>query len=252
MKLSVIVGAYNTHEMTLAHVKHCMKYSIRTPDEIIVTNDGGDPSLRDMLFNLERACPIIYTRILQDIPWNYTGARNLGAVLARGKYIAIEDSDHFPYPDFYKNAEQLLDDHPEYLKIPCKSRAKITLEDALLGKDPSKWKILGKRGSHPDSGVYRRLTYLSFKGMDERFAGLYGWAVCDIHFKIKKVSQEFCSGSYFVIVDGVDDELLRKQRADNHKLWKQCHKRVSETGILTCPNGMLNFDYTVEVMEKNI
>jgi len=85
MLFSTIITSYKTHDVTAAHVREIMRFPVK-PDEIIVVDDAGDPGLRDLLFNLKRTVPVTYAKILQDISWNYTGARNLGIWLSRGKY----------------------------------------------------------------------------------------------------------------------------------------------------------------------
>ena len=107
MKISTIITAYNVHEVTIAHVKACMEGTVM-PYEVIVVNDGGDPNLLEMLKKVEKKCPITYALIEEDIPWNYTGARNLGVWLSRGEYLAIEDNDTIPSVDFYKKALELI------------------------------------------------------------------------------------------------------------------------------------------------
>ena len=253
MKFSVIVGAYNTHELTVAHVSSIMRDSTLIPDEIIVTNDGGDPSLREMLIPIQKKCPIIYTRIQQDIPWNYTGARNLGAVLSRGQYLIIEDTDHIPDSVFYEKAIQTMDAHPEYIKMQVRTRLKVSKADVLSGKPSSEWKSFGGRGTHHDSGVYRRIPYFQCKGFNEAFAGLYGWAQNDLNDKLKSMGKYIGQGTYYVVFDGIaeGDEDPRKPRSDNHSLLRKTRQRVQNTGLLTYGEGMLKFDYTVEVLEKN-
>jgi len=106
-ELSVIITAYDQHDLTIVHVGECMK-STRIPDEIIVVNDGGTPDLREKLKVLPRNTKIIYARINEDVPWNYTGARNLGIWLSRGDYISIEDTDHIPHRKFYESALEIF------------------------------------------------------------------------------------------------------------------------------------------------
>ena len=81
--ISVIISTYNDDEVCLAHLKTCMESSY-VPEEIIVVDDCGKEGLLDKIKRLKRNTKIIYARVLEDIKWNYTGARNLGIWLSRG------------------------------------------------------------------------------------------------------------------------------------------------------------------------
>src|SRR3990167_1324287 len=108
-RISVVIPAYNRHELTARHVAECLK-STRKPDEIIVVNDGGPENLRDLLLPLHGDTPIIYARVTEDILWNYNGAVNLGFWIATGDLVAIEDTDHIPLRDTYEKAEKFFED----------------------------------------------------------------------------------------------------------------------------------------------
>src|SRR3990167_9841194 len=114
-RLSAIVPAYNTTDLTVVHIREIMKSS-RVPDEIVVVNDCGDEGLKEKLLALKPFnTKVIYAYIQPpDIPWNYNGACNLGVWIATGDYITIEDSDHIPSRDAYENGIKILDEHPEY------------------------------------------------------------------------------------------------------------------------------------------
>lgn len=245
MCFSVVISAYNTHAMTAAHVRASVRCS-SIPAEVIVVNDGGDPFLKEMLeqIPIPGGCTLIYARINQDIPWNYTGARNLGVALACNPHIILEDSDHIPAYDFYRLAVNLLQDYPDIVKVQCKTRHRILLED-LLTKPQEDWTPLrGNRGTHYDTGAFRRLDYLRIKGFDEEFAGRCGWANLNFNERLSKLGRIASIDSYSVVVDGIRDQNIRKPSGVNHSLLLQKRKRPE----LTHAKGILNFDYEVFIL----
>ena len=115
-KISTLISAYNKHDITTSHVRECMNGTL-IPDEIIVVNDGGTPDLKDKLMALDKKTKIIYAEILPPkIPWNYTGARNLGMWLSTGDYISLEDNDHIPDRNYYQDCVNTFKEHPEFLR----------------------------------------------------------------------------------------------------------------------------------------
>jgi glycosyltransferase involved in cell wall biosynthesis len=160
------------------------------PDEIIVVDDCGHPGLRDLLKNLERNTRVIYARINQDIPWNYTGARNLGVWLSRGDYLSMEDTDNIPSYKCYEDALGYFEDRPETNIVLYGRRPRISTELALTG-DQESWmehheKSKGSRPRHSDTKMIRREAYLKVKGNDERFAGKYAWSCADFQRRTQR------------------------------------------------------------------
>jgi len=269
MLLSTILTSYNTHDITAVHVREIMRFSVK-PDEIIVVDDAGDPGLRDMLYDLKRPIPVTYARVHQDILWNYTGARNLGIWLSRGKYLALEDSDHIPNPNFYPKAIEVLDNNSSCIhKVTSGRRQKIKMED--LPKPLEEWKSCGSRPKSIDTGMYRRSSIIAAKSFNEDYAGFYGWGAQDMNTRLRKITDiDKCSKdyigyydeafscialrglSYFVVCQHENDGLERRATHCNRKIYKRAKKRLAETDIFTHSNGILNFDYSVEVMEPNL
>lgn len=238
MKLSVIISAYDGHPLTVIHVRECMNSSYM-PDEIIVVNDGGDPCLKDMLKKLEMKTRVIYARINEDIPWNYTGARNLGVWLSRGEFISIEDNEHIPHKDYYKTAIKTLEENPAFGRNRTVKRYILPMEDAL-NKPSEEWKIVRGMGCHQDSAVIRRDVYLKVKGYDERFAGRYAWASTDWRRRLMRADiQTIDSGYQWVVLEG-DSKTYEKRRSGiNYHLARKQKEMQS-------PLGIINFTYVYE------
>ena len=127
--VSSLITAYDQNPLTIAHIKGCMNSSL-IPSEIIVVNDGGDDSLKEMIKGIpNKKCPIVYARITEDIRWNQNGARNLAVWLSRGDLLAFEDNDHIPQKNFYKDAVTLIEQG--YDRVFVKGRIVVSEEDIL-------------------------------------------------------------------------------------------------------------------------
>ena len=238
--LSVIISSYKKHDLVKAHVRECMN-STYMPDEIIVVNDGAGDDLKDMLLELDIKTRLVYAKVLEDIPWNYTGARNLGFWLSTGNYISIEDDDHIPHKDYYKLAIERLDGDTEREigKIKSHKRWVVERED-IVNKPVEEWKVVGSRPAHQDVTIVRRELYLKLKGYDERFAGAYGWSATDWKRRSAKVGFKTTNIGYQYVMNSP------KTRGLSSRNW-QLARRQKE---IQSPKGILNFQYTYEVLSN--
>src|SRR3990167_5831604 len=195
MRLSVVITAYDQHPLTVMHVREVMN-STRLPDEIVVVNDGGDDSLLDLLDKLPKKCPVVYAKITQNIVWNQCGARNLGIWLSRGDLVSLEDNDHIPFKDYYKEAEKLVLDG--YDSVSPKHRHVIAEQE--LTKPSEEWTFIGSRGMAKVIAFCRREILLDVKGFDEQFSGRYGWDVPDFVDRLdRRGIKEILSGNFYVV-----------------------------------------------------
>lgn len=265
MSHSVIISSYDNPEVTAVHVRECMNSTV-IPDEIIVVNDHGDKSLIDLLMKLEKKTKIIYAYILDDIPWNYTGARNLGVWLSKGDIISIEDTDNIPSSEAYEIGLKYLKEYPDSDRIIFGRRVKVDKKDAIANPS-SKWKKVGMRPQHDDTQMMRREVYLKLKGCDERFAGKYAWACADWRRRLqragymktnKKGAQkpEAVTIFYWNIWDAETTSLKRRKSYENYELASQrAHSSkylktirdgkelLSHEGHIQSPLGIINFQF---------
>jgi len=153
--LSLIVIAYDRPELTAFHVTESLKSTV-VPDEVIVVNDHGNPELRDMLPK-----GTIYAYINEDIPWNYTGARNLGVWLSRGDILVFEDTDNIPSRKIYETGLEYMKEHPEFGRVTSGWRPKVYFEE-IKGKEQENWLLRRKfkRLPHDDTSFMQRWAYL--------------------------------------------------------------------------------------------
>lgn len=241
--LSVILTAYNNDDLTVVHARECMNSS-RVPDEVIVVNDGGDPSLESRLRQLDFKCRFVYARINEDIPWNYNGACNLGVWLSTGNLLAFEDNDNIPNPDFYEHALKFLEENPNVGRVSAVSRQLVSLDD-MLNKPKDQWKIIKCIGPNQGTAIIKRDIYTLVKGQDERFCGEYGWMYYEWRRKLlNRAKVTFGKvGAYFYTQDG-QTSIPRGMSSRNSKLMRY----NSEHDVLQAPSGILNFTYTLNVL----
>ena len=237
-KLSVIIPVYGKHELAVVHVRECMN-STRMPDEIIVVNDGGEDDLKDKLKELDLKTKVIYAKILVDIPWNYTGARNLGFWLSSGNFISIEDQDHIPHKEYYELALKEFELHPEYMRCKTKWRWAVAEED-ILNKPVEEWVTVSGRVPHHDCCILRRELYLKLKGYDERFAGEYGWSNTNWRRRLKLLNEEKHLTAGFQYV---------RESPKTRGLSYRNFRLAKNTNHYQSPTGILNFQYEFETLK---
>lgn len=239
MKLSCVIPAYKRSSLTTRHVEECMKSSL-LPDEIVVVNDGGDKDLRDMLFNLKRTVPITYAYIEQDILWNFNGACNLGVWLSQGDIIALEDTDHIPDRNLYKDALPLFDGTIDRVGVMRK-----VVQITELSKPMEEWTTQKIWGSNQMTTLFTRDLYLKLKGQDERFGGSYGYMAMDWHDRYNNIyhAKNAKSKYYWAVIgDGGEPDIKRGMSEVNRRFYRE----NSVKGHPQHPNGILNFTYTYE------
>lgn len=245
-RLSVVIPAYRRHPLTARAVEESMKSS-RLPDEIIVVNDGGDPSLREMIFSLRRTVPIVYARINEDIPWNYNGAVNLGAWISKGDYLMIQDTDHIPGRDCYRNAINILEEQSDVGRVAF-HRSCVDVEE-VMKKPMEEWTVLKTWGSNQMVTMLRREVYITLKGQDERFSGNYGW-MCyswvNRYKNILKVKSAMAKSFWAVIGDGGEPGMNRAMNNINYRIYRE----GAASEMLQFPTGILNFTYTIETWPR--
>lgn len=246
MKLSVVIPAYNRHELTARHVAECLKSS-RVPDEIIVVNDGGPANLRDLLSPLVRLdCPpIIYANITEDIIWNYNGACNLGFWIASGDIVALEDTDHIPGREVYADAVKFFE-NPANAKIERLAFSRNVVEQTELSKPMEEWTVSRNWGPNDMVSVMRRSLYVRMKGQDERFARKYGYMAYDWKWRMKKlgVPSAKIHGYWAVVGDGGEPVLKRGLSPANRSL---LHENAHRTDG-QFQGGILNYNFTIETL----
>ncbi len=123
--------------------------------ELIFVDDGSIPPLD--LKNIPAWVRKI--RILEDIPWNQPGAKNLGVLLSSSPWLLFLDADQF----LDKNAlVELLS------RLPKLAKGTIYRFNRYCAKTNQALEI------HQNCQLISKLDYENFGGYDEDFAGNYG------------------------------------------------------------------------------
>jgi hypothetical protein len=119
----------------------------------VIVDDGSPVQYEVPSFNLN----LTWLKIDQDIRWNQSGARNLGAVYAKSDSILLTDVDHV----FGADALQAL-----LARGSCGKRLY-----RIHRRDPHSGEFVC---SHPNIFLMSRARFFEFGGYDEEFAGSYG------------------------------------------------------------------------------
>ncbi|MEN3262008.1 glycosyltransferase family 2 protein [Sodalis endosymbiont of Spalangia cameroni] len=132
------------------------KYSSSVLDhlEFIIVDDGSPVSYKISDFNLN----LTWLKINEDIPWNQSGARNLGVTYAKSDKIIITDLDH-TFPE--KTLKYLIN-----RRNPGRSFYKLYRKSQLTP---------GVMKGHSNIFFMSRARYFRHHGYDEEFAGHYGY-----------------------------------------------------------------------------
>ncbi|MBM3180639.1 MAG: glycosyltransferase family 2 protein [Chloroflexi bacterium] len=110
--ISVIVVTWNSGE----HLSHCLsalaKQTRRDFEVILVDNHSTDDSLNGLERHWLDDLRMTVERL--DSNLGFAPANNLGARLARGKWIALLNADAYPEPDWLENLLKAAERNPQY------------------------------------------------------------------------------------------------------------------------------------------
>jgi hypothetical protein len=169
MIYSVIHPFYNHNETLKLHLPYWLRY-FKGETEIILVDDCS-PNGLDTTHLDKLSCRVTVARVQKDIPWNVTGARNLGASLAIGKYLIMSDFDCCVHPGLIKTLRTRVQTM-KYREV---------LWPLLLMQEPTRRTKDGKlRQPHCNSFVMEKQFFNDIGGYDEDFAG--GWGYEDSYF----------------------------------------------------------------------
>jgi len=223
--LSLVMPFYNNAALVHRHLSQRADYPQRLLDEteLILVDDCSDPAPK--LDELPRNTAIY--RVTTSLDWNQSGARNLGAVVARHDWLLLTDIDHFFTTE---DLSTLLDE------LPTLDRD-VAYDFRRMSEDGS------ERDPHPNTWLLRREAFIELGGADEDFAGHYGHE--DLIFNWRwaqsaRFTRRHPSVSVMVERDGATPGLER-----DHERNAQLMDAKIERRELFAPGPMLRFDWTV-------
>jgi len=105
LNISVIIPTYNRAHIIAKSIKSVLNQTI-TPLEIIIVDDHSTDNTRDIIKSFNHPS-IKY--VMNTFSKGANGARNTGIMLAKGKYIAFQDSDDLWRPTKLEKQLQLME-----------------------------------------------------------------------------------------------------------------------------------------------
>ena len=159
--LTVIIHFYNNHDVVRKHVESwkTLPISVLSKIQFICIDDFSDDEIIVDKDNLN----LRLFRVIDDIDWNMPGCKNLGAVMSKTEWILFFDIDSFIESDGF---EKILEGLPNLA-----SNNLYRFKTHQFGEDV---------GSHVNILLLNRDSFFKMGGLDEDFAGNYGFE--DIHF----------------------------------------------------------------------
>lgn len=153
--LTIVIHIYNNQHVLNLQIEYWKEWGSITNLELIFLDDGSYPAL-DL-----SAIPkwVRKLRIIDDIPWNQPGAKNLAVTLASGSWILFLDADQF----FDK--EKILQ---LISQLPILDTNLIYRFKRFCSKTHYELIV------HQNCQLISKNTFENFGGYDEDFAGNYG------------------------------------------------------------------------------
>ena len=109
--ISVIIVSWNSAIYLPRCLSALVAQSYRDFEVLIVDNGSSD----NAILNVEDIYPTLDLRVERlEKNTGFAVANNIGARLARGKWLALLNADAFPEPDCLKQLLQAVDDNPEF------------------------------------------------------------------------------------------------------------------------------------------
>lgn len=161
-KLTIVTHHYNGHDKAQALVSHMngLPADIANDIELLVVDDFSDKACQ---LSNSGGIQLKQLRITDDIAWNQSGARNLGAMLSRSNWLLFFDIDQQP------NLSAL----EKLIKGLSSFESKTMYFFYVSNFIDSNLKI--ELSVHPNTFMVNKYDFIEFGMYDEDFAGHYGF-----------------------------------------------------------------------------
>lgn len=194
MLLSLVMPYYRNPGMMRRHLlvwRDEWSTDLKRDIEIVIVDDGSpDDAAADAIASMwggdRTGLPALSLyRVTEDRPWHQHGARNLGAHVARGRWLFMTDMDHIVPASTMAEVLRLL---PTLSKREVLTLGRVDAPRTLTWK-ADHWPEFartrredGALKPHVNSFVVRRKYFWELGAYDEDLCGLYG---TDKHFRIR-------------------------------------------------------------------
>lgn len=185
-EISVIIPAYNQAHYLADAIKSALGQSYRNIScplgtEVIVVDDGSTDETAEVAGQFGEAICYVWQE-----NQGLAGARNRGIREARGKYVALLDSDDEWQPDFLQKMISLAHDYPEaalyYSAAQCMdangNNLSQRLGTGLIAPNDSHrmyWTLLRANFLIPSTILIRRRVIIEAGSFNAGFEGLEDW-----------------------------------------------------------------------------
>jgi glycosyltransferase involved in cell wall biosynthesis len=236
--VSVVIPAYNAEASIGRAVKSALAQSVQ-PIEIIVVDDGSADRTAEVAASIS---PLV--RVMQKVNGGPASARNLGAKVAKGYWLAFLDADDWWYPERLR-AQLQMDGTGTAALIHCLA------DDHESGPLPGRItfeQLWSKNFIIASSVLVRRSIFESLSGFNESKELI---AVEDYNLWIRIAA----SGN---IILTCNEKLVHYSRgvgisADAEKLMKACLQNVRHLGdVLELDGAMLDRKYAEAYFEAGL
>lgn len=199
--LSLVIPVYcydSKYVSRLIEYYDGLNKEIKNRFEIILIDDCSPEEVHLSECNLN----VSVYKILDDIPWNIPGARNLGVSCACGDNIALVDMDHY----FSANAIEKM------------VNANLKDKEVWLFK---RFRDNQKHITHKATLFMRKSTFFEVNGCDEDFSGNYGsdghLRACLVDYGCELIQTNFRVDTYLDI-DGSNQHNLVRDTSQNKEM----------------------------------
>lgn len=168
MDISVIVPVYNSAKSIERCLKSVLNQTSKATLQIIVVNDGSKDNTVDIVRQFIKIEGVDNIEIIDKTNGGVSSARNVGMMAAKGRWIALLDSDDEWLPEKIERQLAVLHAHPDIDFLGCNVTSwtagilgikktkltKIKLWEQFISWYPSTPTVIFKREVISDVGIY--------------------------------------------------------------------------------------------------
>jgi glycosyltransferase involved in cell wall biosynthesis len=178
--ISAVVPVYNGEAHLMGALRSCLAQT-RTPDEIIIVDDGSMDGSLTLVTRFASESPIP-VRVISQENSGQSRSRNNGVALAGGEYVAFLDQDDEWHPNFLESVAAALDanqsvawSYCDFDSVDATGRMQTRGYIRSIGQSHPKLSVIDIIGQNcmvlPSASVLRRRVFTQLGGFDVRLKG---------------------------------------------------------------------------------